>query len=60
MNEMSTSCTHLIFINEHCFVSSQSFLKELPGSLLVSELNDKWMTALDFEDAQQRAQEITK
>ncbi|XP_028295427.1 T cell activation RhoGTPase activating protein b [Gouania willdenowi] len=38
----------------------KSFLKELPGSLLVSDLNDKWMAALDNEDAQLRAQEITK
>nr|XP_019940218.1 PREDICTED: T-cell activation Rho GTPase-activating protein-like [Paralichthys olivaceus] len=38
----------------------KSFLKELPGSLLVSELYNKWMTALDNEDAQQRALEITK
>lgn len=38
----------------------KSFLKELPGSLLVSELYDTWMTALDNEDAQQRAEEIRK
>ncbi|KAM9354314.1 T cell activation RhoGTPase activating protein b [Pholidichthys leucotaenia] len=38
----------------------KSFLKELPGSLLVSELYDKWMTALDNEDDKQRAQEISK
>ncbi|XP_035807957.2 T cell activation RhoGTPase activating protein b isoform X1 [Amphiprion ocellaris] len=36
----------------------KSFLKELPGSLLVSELYDKWMMALDNEDTQQRALEI--
>ncbi|XP_031717473.1 T cell activation RhoGTPase activating protein b isoform X1 [Anarrhichthys ocellatus] len=36
----------------------KSFLKELPGSLLVSELYDKWMAALDTEDTQQRALEI--
>ncbi|XP_008277725.1 T cell activation RhoGTPase activating protein b [Stegastes partitus] len=36
----------------------KSFLKELPGSLLVSELYDKWMMALDNEDTQQRAVEI--
>ncbi|KAM6991729.1 T cell activation RhoGTPase activating protein b [Tautogolabrus adspersus] len=36
----------------------KSFLKELPGSLLVSELYDNWMTALDNEDTQQRAVEI--
>ncbi|XP_037607142.1 T cell activation RhoGTPase activating protein b [Sebastes umbrosus] len=38
----------------------KSFLKELPGSLLVSELYDKWMTALDNEDDQQRAVEVTR
>uniref|UniRef100_A0A8C7ZCK2 T cell activation RhoGTPase activating protein b n=1 Tax=Oryzias sinensis TaxID=183150 RepID=A0A8C7ZCK2_9TELE len=38
----------------------KSFLKELPGSLLRSELYDKWIAALDIEDAQQRTQEITK
>ncbi|XP_049446351.1 T cell activation RhoGTPase activating protein b [Epinephelus fuscoguttatus] len=38
----------------------KSFLKELPGSLLVSERYDNWMTALDNEDAQQRALEIRK
>ncbi|XP_047430312.1 T cell activation RhoGTPase activating protein b [Mugil cephalus] len=38
----------------------KSFLKELPGSLLVSELYDKWMAALENADAQQRALEITK
>ncbi|XP_068433256.1 T cell activation RhoGTPase activating protein b [Clinocottus analis] len=38
----------------------KSFLKELPGSLLVSELYDKWMAALDNEDTQQRALEINK
>ncbi|XP_070843968.1 T cell activation RhoGTPase activating protein b [Chaetodon trifascialis] len=38
----------------------KSFLKELPGSLLVSELYDNWMTALDKEDTQQRALEIRK
>ncbi|KAM9798222.1 T cell activation RhoGTPase activating protein b [Neosynchiropus ocellatus] len=36
----------------------KSFLKELPGSLLVSELYDKWMAALDVEDLQQRAVDI--
>ncbi|KAF6717088.1 T-cell activation Rho GTPase-activating protein [Oryzias melastigma] len=38
----------------------KSFLKELPGSLLRSDLYSKWMTALNNEDAQQRTQEITK
>ncbi|XP_042359546.1 T cell activation RhoGTPase activating protein b isoform X1 [Plectropomus leopardus] len=38
----------------------KSFLKELPGSLLVSELYNNWMTALDNEDAQQRALEVRK
>ncbi|XP_036941574.1 T cell activation RhoGTPase activating protein b isoform X2 [Acanthopagrus latus] len=38
----------------------KSFLKDLPGSLLASELYDTWMTALDNEDPQQRALEITK
>ncbi|KAM3861042.1 T cell activation RhoGTPase activating protein b [Diretmus argenteus] len=36
----------------------KSFLKELPGSLLVSELYANWMKALDNKDAQQRASEI--
>ncbi|XP_032398179.1 T cell activation RhoGTPase activating protein b isoform X2 [Etheostoma spectabile] len=38
----------------------KSFLKELPGSLLVSELYDKWMAALNNEDTQQKALEIKK
>ncbi|XP_071324011.1 T cell activation RhoGTPase activating protein b [Trachinotus anak] len=38
----------------------KSFLKELPGSLLASELYDSWMTALGNEDTQQRALEIRK
>ncbi|XP_035534931.1 T cell activation RhoGTPase activating protein b [Morone saxatilis] len=38
----------------------KSFLKELPGSLLVSKLYDNWMRALDNEDAQQRALEMRK
>ncbi|CAN9507818.1 unnamed protein product [Ophioblennius macclurei] len=38
----------------------KSFLKELPGSLLLSDLYDKWMIALDNQDTQQRSQEITK
>lgn len=38
----------------------QSFLKELPGSLLVSDLFDDWMAALDSEDHQQRVLEITR
>ncbi|KAM6915700.1 T cell activation RhoGTPase activating protein b [Xenentodon cancila] len=38
----------------------KSFLKELPGSLLRSELYDKWMAALDNEDAQQRTPEVAK
>lgn len=33
----------------------KSFLKELPDSLLVTELYDKWMAAFDNEDVQQRA-----
>ncbi|XP_024860772.1 T cell activation RhoGTPase activating protein b isoform X2 [Kryptolebias marmoratus] len=36
------------------------FLKELPGSLLRSELYSRWITALEQEDAQQRDLEITK
>uniref|UniRef100_A0A1A7WRX9 T-cell activation RhoGTPase activating protein n=1 Tax=Iconisemion striatum TaxID=60296 RepID=A0A1A7WRX9_9TELE len=36
------------------------FLKELPGSLLRSELYNKWIVALEHEDAQQRVLEITK
>ncbi|XP_044233402.1 T cell activation RhoGTPase activating protein b isoform X2 [Thunnus albacares] len=38
----------------------KSFLKELPGSLLVSEFYDKWMKALDNEDTQQKDLEIGK
>ncbi|KAM7395217.1 hypothetical protein PAMA_006803 [Pampus argenteus] len=38
----------------------KSFLKELPGSLLVSELYDTWMKALDKEDTQQRILEMRK
>uniref|UniRef100_A0A668A0H2 T cell activation RhoGTPase activating protein b n=1 Tax=Myripristis murdjan TaxID=586833 RepID=A0A668A0H2_9TELE len=38
----------------------KSFLKELPGSLLVSELYDNWMKALDNEDTQQRALEVKR
>lgn len=38
----------------------QSFLKELPGSLLVSDLYDDWMAALDSEDHQQRVVEIAR
>lgn len=33
----------------------KSFLKELPGSLLDTQLYDKWMCALNQEDEQQRA-----
>lgn len=38
----------------------QSFLKELPGSLLVSDFYDDWMAALDEEDQQQRVVELTR
>ncbi|XP_034555972.1 T cell activation RhoGTPase activating protein b [Notolabrus celidotus] len=38
----------------------KSFLRELPGSLLVSELYADWMAALDNEDVQQRATEMNK
>ncbi|XP_076024149.1 T cell activation RhoGTPase activating protein b [Genypterus blacodes] len=38
----------------------KSFLKELPGSLLVTDLYDSWMKALDTEDTQQRASEVKK
>ncbi|KAF7666044.1 hypothetical protein LDENG_00119990 [Lucifuga dentata] len=38
----------------------KSFLKELPGSLLVTELYDDWMKALDTEDTQQRVLEMKK
>ncbi|XP_034018005.1 T cell activation RhoGTPase activating protein b [Thalassophryne amazonica] len=38
----------------------KSFLKELPGSLLVSDLYDSWMKALDSEDEMQRALEIKR
>ncbi|TKS76231.1 T-cell activation [Collichthys lucidus] len=38
----------------------KNFLKEIPGSLLVAELYDTWMTALDNEDSQQRAVEVRK
>ncbi|XP_068199160.1 T cell activation RhoGTPase activating protein b isoform X2 [Antennarius striatus] len=41
-------------------VTMLSFLKELPGSLLVSELYVKWMMTLDNEETQQRAQKIRK
>lgn len=40
--------------------SWQSFLKELPGSLLVSDLYDDWMAALEGEDQQQKVVEITR
>lgn len=47
--------------HQHCFPSLlQSFLKELPGSLLVSDLYDSWVSALDNEDPQQRDQEVRK
>uniref|UniRef100_A0A1A8QAE3 T-cell activation RhoGTPase activating protein n=2 Tax=Nothobranchius pienaari TaxID=704102 RepID=A0A1A8QAE3_9TELE len=35
------------------------FLKELPGSLLRSELYNRWIMALEHEDSQQRVLEIT-
>nr|XP_057912598.1 T cell activation RhoGTPase activating protein b isoform X2 [Doryrhamphus excisus] len=38
----------------------KSFLKELPGSLLVSELFDEWMTALQTADIQQRGLEVRR
>ncbi|TMS12000.1 T-cell activation Rho GTPase-activating protein [Larimichthys crocea] len=38
----------------------KNFLKEIPGSLLVAELYDNWMTALDNEDSRQRAVEVKK
>lgn len=38
----------------------KSFLKELPGSLLVSNLYDSWVSALDNEDPRQRDQEVRK
>ncbi|XP_054617415.1 T cell activation RhoGTPase activating protein b [Dunckerocampus dactyliophorus] len=38
----------------------KSFLKELPGSLLVSELFDEWMAALQSEDIQQRGLELRR
>ncbi|XP_075893704.1 T cell activation RhoGTPase activating protein b [Nelusetta ayraudi] len=38
----------------------KSFLKELPGSLLVSNLYDSWVSALDNEDPRQREQEVRK
>lgn len=38
----------------------QSFLKELPGSLLISDLYDDWMAALDSKDHQQRVLEVVK
>ncbi|KAK0136453.1 T-cell activation Rho GTPase-activating protein [Merluccius polli] len=34
------------------------FLKELPGSLLVSELYDSWVKALDADEGQQRSSQI--
>lgn len=42
------------------FLLLQSFLKELPGSLLVSNLYDSWVSALDNEDPRQREQEVRK
>ncbi|XP_013889429.1 T cell activation RhoGTPase activating protein b isoform X2 [Austrofundulus limnaeus] len=36
------------------------FLKELPGSLLRAGFYSRWMTALEHQDAQQRALEVTK
>ncbi|MEQ2181052.1 hypothetical protein GOODEAATRI_007414 [Goodea atripinnis] len=36
------------------------FLKELPGSLLRSDLYNRWTAALDHEDTEQRALEIKK
>ncbi|XP_056872425.1 T cell activation RhoGTPase activating protein b isoform X3 [Takifugu flavidus] len=38
----------------------KSFLKELPGSLLVSDLYDNWVAALDNEDNQQRVLELKR
>ncbi|XP_074541290.1 T cell activation RhoGTPase activating protein b [Halichoeres trimaculatus] len=38
----------------------KSFLRELPGSLLVSDLYADWVVALDTEDTQQRATEINQ
>uniref|UniRef100_H3CZI7 T cell activation RhoGTPase activating protein b n=1 Tax=Tetraodon nigroviridis TaxID=99883 RepID=H3CZI7_TETNG len=38
----------------------KSFLKELPGSLLISDLYDDWMAALDSKDHQQRVLEVVK
>ncbi|KAG7270447.1 hypothetical protein CRUP_022760, partial [Coryphaenoides rupestris] len=34
------------------------FLKELPGSLLVSDLYDRWVKALDAAEGQQRSSQI--
>ncbi|XP_015243467.1 PREDICTED: T-cell activation Rho GTPase-activating protein-like [Cyprinodon variegatus] len=36
------------------------FLKELPGSLLRSDLYNRWITALEHEDIEQRTVEIKK
>ncbi|KAL0965026.1 hypothetical protein UPYG_G00275820 [Umbra pygmaea] len=38
----------------------KSFLKELPGSLLVSDLYDTWMKALEMEEDQQRGLELKR
>ncbi|XP_061609939.1 T cell activation RhoGTPase activating protein b isoform X2 [Phyllopteryx taeniolatus] len=38
----------------------KSFLKDLPGSLLVCELYKEWMTALQREESQQREQELRR
>ncbi|XP_046871412.1 T cell activation RhoGTPase activating protein b isoform X1 [Hypomesus transpacificus] len=38
----------------------KSFLKDLPGNLLVSELYEVWMKALETEDIQQRSTELRR
>uniref|UniRef100_A0A665WIH1 Si:ch211-122h15.4 n=2 Tax=Echeneis naucrates TaxID=173247 RepID=A0A665WIH1_ECHNA len=63
IREQLNSGLEVDLVGQHVFLLVgllKSFLKELPGSLLVSELYDTWMTALANEDAQQRAVEIRK
>jgi hypothetical protein len=38
----------------------QSFLKELPGSLLVSDMYETWMKALETKDDHHRSLELKR
>lgn len=62
MAQIASVSLHLeVRVSSACpFLLSQSFLKELPGSLLVSNLYDSWVSALDNEDPRQRDQEVRK